>query len=182
MLDYAYRGKTDLPDECLEITNYVQATRCVLHQHTQSHRQTKLRLKAFNNFFLSAKIWYWLKQMKIFKIGDAESPRHFHLIFFILRTRASSMQQQRDLPIQRNNEDLHTNFRWSRRLLYSGNAWTRYFVKIFRIYLIKITSLWRVPYNQNTTADKKLLRALNLNFVCRCGCVCRCSTHRVART
>ena len=131
--------------------------------------------------FLSAKIWYWLKQMKIFKIGDAESPWHLYFLFCILRSRDSSMQQQRDLPIQRNNEDLHTNFRWS-RILYSGNAWTRYFVKSFRIYLIKTTSLWRAPFNQNTTADKKLLRALNLNFVCRCGCVCRCSTHRVAHT
>ena len=91
--------------------------------------------------------------MKIFKIGDAESPWHLYFLFFILRSRDSSMQQQRDLPIQRNNEDLHTNFRWSRRL-YSGNASTRYFVKSFRIYLIKTTSLWRAPFNQNTTADK----------------------------
>ena len=54
--------------------------------------------------------------MKSFKIGDAESPWHLYFLFFILRSRDSSMQQQRDLPIQRNNEDLHTNFRWSRRL------------------------------------------------------------------
>ena len=90
MPDYAYRGKTDLLDECLEITNYVQATRCVLHQHTQPHRQTKLRLKAFNNFFLSEKIWYWLKQMKIFKIDDVESPWHLYFLFFNLRTTDSS--------------------------------------------------------------------------------------------
>ena len=56
MPDYAYRRKTGLLDECLEIIGYVRATRCVLHRHTQPHRQTKLRFKALNNF-LSAVVF-----------------------------------------------------------------------------------------------------------------------------
>ena len=39
MPDYVYRRKTDLLDECLEIIDYVRATRCVLHRHTQPHRR-----------------------------------------------------------------------------------------------------------------------------------------------